>query len=233
MVVHGLELRDPVHDPLRDRHARRTRGHQHELVAADPGDACRPAGRSRRARVATWRSTWSPARDPEASLSSRKPSTSNSATETSVPWRCARATSSSSTRADGPRVGEPGQRVGEGHALEPLGALGRHGRRAERGDRGRREVGDRDQQRLLGRCRPRARRSSRTSARPTQASTEPLPGDDERQVRAGHRRCRRALRRRATERARPVERRVVDRVVGVGGDVGLERRRSRRRRSRA
>ena len=48
--------------------------------------------------AATWRRTWSPAREPDASLSAVKPSTSNIATETSLPWRCARATSSSRTR---------------------------------------------------------------------------------------------------------------------------------------
>ncbi len=48
--------------------------------------------------AATWRRTWSPARDPAASLSEVKPSTSNIATDTSLPCRWARATSSSRTR---------------------------------------------------------------------------------------------------------------------------------------
>ena len=75
----------------------------------------------------------------------------------------------------GPRVGQAGQRVRVCHALEPLGALGGHRGSPEGRDRRRREVRHRDEQRLLGGVRPRARPASRSVSTPTHASTPPLP----------------------------------------------------------
>ena len=73
-----------------------------------------------------------------------------------------------------PGVGEAGQRIGEGDALEPLGALRGHRRGPERGDRRRRQV--RDRRRAASppsvptSCSPGQPKVST----PTQASTFPL-----------------------------------------------------------
>ena len=100
--------------------------------------------------AATRRSTSSPAAWPPSRFVAWKSSTSNIASETSPPWRPARASSSSRIRADGPLVGQAGQRVGVGHPLEPLGAL-RGGRGEARPvDGHRRQPGECRQRLALG-----------------------------------------------------------------------------------
>ena len=83
------------------------------------------------------------------SLSSRKSVDVEDRQETSLPWRPARATSSSSDAATVRAFARPGQRVGEGDRSSHSSALRYHRRRAEPGDRGRHQVGDGDQQCLL------------------------------------------------------------------------------------
>ena len=141
-----------------------------------------------RGRAATWRRTWSPARAPAASLSAVKPSTSNRATETSAALALRAGDLELEHAAERARVGQAGQRVGVGDALEPLGALGGHRRGAERRDRRGGEVGDGDQQRLLGRVDvvlavPAERQHA-------DARLDAAARDDERQVRARHRAAR-------------------------------------------
>ena len=95
-----------------------------------------------------------------------------------------------------------------------------HRRGAERRDRRGREVRDRDQQRLLGRADLVRRRPSRTSAR-----RRTPPRRRPRRRAAGPRRSsapRRGVSPRRPSEPGPVERRVVDRVVGVAGHLVLE-----------
>ena len=185
VTLDRLEPRDPVEHAPGDGHAGRPRRHDARTRRRRCARPCRRAGPSPRARPRPGAATWSPAREPDVSLSAEKPSTSNSATETSLPWRWARATSSSRTRPSVRALDSPVSgsvcATRSNHSARSVG----HRRRAERRDRRRREVRDRDQQRLLGRV-------DLVVALPAErqhadARLDAAAGDDQRQVGERHR----------------------------------------------
>ena len=103
----GRQLGDAVEDPPGDRRTGRARAPRGGTRRRRGGRPCRRAGPRPRAPTATDRSTSSPASRPPASFVAAKSSTSKIATETSLPCRPARASSSSRTRANVRRFARP------------------------------------------------------------------------------------------------------------------------------
>ena len=208
----------PSRTRLRDEHARRARGDEHELVAAGPRDRVHEPDASRRAPPRPGAATWSPARAPAASLSSRE--------AVDVEQR------DRDLGCPGAGPGRPRARGrGRASARSTARSAGRCATRARATRRARRPSTrcgtSRSRRPRDPRPRPAASpRSCSTScspaqpnvSTPTHASTPPLR-DDERQVRAGHRRAvrRRPRRGRATRSGRAPR--------GGSGGPGSRRRR--------
>ena len=80
--------------------------------------------------AATWRSTWSPAREPGLLVERREAVDVEQGDRDLAALPLRPGDLELEDAAERPRVRQPGQRVGVRDALEPLGALGRHRRRS-------------------------------------------------------------------------------------------------------
>ena len=219
MAVHGIQLRDAVQHPPGDGHARRPGSHQHELVATGArdrvhhADALREHGRHLAQDVVP-----GPGPGRGVQLAEAVDVEQGDGDLRALPLR-ARDLQLQDPR-HGPRVREARQRIRERDTLEPLGPLVGHGRGAERRDGGGREIGDPDQQDPF-------LRAHRVLAGPAEGQHAhagldvPAARDDERQVRTGHRGAIRGLPD-AAQGTGSVQGGVVDRVLGIGDDLGLE-----------
>ena len=176
----------PSMHPPGDGHARRARGDEHELVATGPRDrvhepdALREHARhlaqhvvagarpGRRVQLAEARRRRTARRTPRcpAAAPARPPAPGRGR-------RCARSRGPSADRS-----GRPARATRRAR---------RHGRGPEGRDRGGGEVGDRRPAASPPRCRRACSPAQPNVSTPTHASTVAAAGDDERQVRAGHR----------------------------------------------
>ena len=221
VAVHGVELRDAVEHAPRDGDARGPGRHEHELVAAGARDRVHEADALGEDRGDLAQDVVAGAGAGRGVELAEVVDVEHGDARSRVPWRCARATSSSSTRATVRALARPGQRVGERHALEPLGALGRPWTRSgtwrSRPRRGRRRATRSVSSAVSTSCSP----GQPNVSTPTQASTSRCP--------------RTTSGRSAPVIAAPsgvwptrpsvpgaVQGGVVDRVLGVADDLGLE-----------
>ena len=210
----------PSRTRLRDEHARRARGDEHELVPARPRDRVHePDGLGEHGRDLAQRLCRRRARRP-SSLSCVKPSTSNSATETSDCWRCARATSSSRTRPSVRAFDRPvsGSVCATRSAHSARSAAIDEVRNAAMAAAARSAIATSSVSSVVPTsCAP----GQPNVSTPTHASTPPLATTSGRStpviaLPSGAVPV-------AAERPGPVERGPVDRVVRVAGDVARER----------